>query len=213
MRRAYLGHGATAGVPRVGSVLICAFVLAVTGCDPRGEGGDSKDDAAASGAHPDLLVGYNLLHSSLSGESGLGMLRVFKKLTLSAPAEDVQKTMQVLAKASKKRDEELKRLRALAPDVSGKAPPSPIGDGIQAAATEAGKHDMLHPDGTFSVRFLFLQAQATRMISVIAAETAGLDPNSERKKWLEVVAAEYEGYHDDLIALVERHSRFKGDET
>jgi hypothetical protein len=71
---------------------------------------------------------------------------------------------------------------------------------------------MLHPDGTFSVRFLFLQAQATRMISVIADKTAKLEPNAERRKWLKALAKEYEGCHDVVVTVVEKHSRFRGDE-
>ena len=50
----------------------------------------------------------------------------------------------MLGKASKQRSEELEKLRKLEPDVSGKPPPSPIGDAIQAAAKEAGKDNILH---------------------------------------------------------------------
>ena len=189
------------------TVLLCLFVLAAAGCD-RLQGSKSEEPPAT---HVDLLIGHNLLQDSLSGEGGLGMLRVFKKLTFGHVGEDVQNLMKALGKVSGERAEELKKLRKLEPDVSGKAPPSRIGDAIQAAATEAGKHDMLHPDGTFSVRFLFLQAQATRMISVIAEQTAQVEPNGERRKWLEALAKEYEGYHGDVVTVVEKHSRFRGD--
>ena len=162
--------------------------------------------------HVDLLIGHNLLQDTLSGEGGLGMLRVFKKLTFGHVGHDVQNLMKALGKVSKERSAELKKLRKLEPDVSGKPPPSPIGDAIQAAATEAGKHDMMHPDGTFSVRFLFLQAQATRMTAVMATQTALIEPNAERRKWLMALAKEYEGYHDDVVTVVEKHSRFGGDE-
>ena len=189
-----------------GCLLACLALLLAAGCDQLG----SEPEPAPT--HLDLLIGHNLLQDTLSGEGGLGMLRVFKKLTFGHVGEDVQNMMKALGEASKQHSKELKELRKLEPDVSGKAPPSPIGDAIQAAATEAGKHDMMHPDGTFSVRFLFLQAQATRMVAVMATQTAKIEPNAERKKWLEALAMEYEGYHDDVVSVVEKHSRVGGDE-
>lgn len=190
------------------SFALFVVVLAAAGCD-RLQGSQSEEPPVT---HVDLLIGHNLLQQTLSGEGGLGMLRVFKKLTGGGVDEDVQTLMKALGKVSKKRAGELEKLRKLEPDVSGRAPPSPIGDAIQAAATEAGKHEMLHPDGTFSVRFLFLQAQATRMVSVIAAQTAKIEPSAERRKWLEALAQEYEGYHSDVVTVVGKHSRFRGDE-
>lgn len=160
----------------------------------------------------DLLIGYDLLAQTLSGEGGLGMLRTFKKVTLSDVGKDVSNVMKALGETSRKRSKELEKLRKLKPDVTEKPPPAPIGDAIQAAATEAGKHDMMHPDGTFSVRFLMLQAQATRMVSVMAAQVEKMDPNAERRKWLKAVAKEYEGYHTDVVTVVEKHSRFGGDQ-
>jgi hypothetical protein len=182
-------------------------LLTTVGCDQIP---GSKADKPAP-THLDLLVGHNLLQDTLSGEGGLGMLRIFKKLTFGHVDTDIQNVMKKLSDTSKKRAGELEKLRKLEPDVSGKAPPSPIGDAIQAAATEAGKHDMLHPDGTFSVRFMFLQGQATRMVAVMAEETAKIDTNAERRKWLEALAKEYEGYHDDMVTVVEKHSTFGGD--
>jgi len=194
--------------------LATGMVGFLAGCDRTpGQAGPGSDSSHLPAAHNDLLVGYELLASSLSGESGLGKLRVFKKLALSAPPPDVEETMRTLAQASRKRAHELRELRKLSPDVTGHPPPSRIGDAIQKAATEAGKHDMLHPDGSFSARYLFLQAQAVRMIGVIAGEIAKLESNTKRRSWLAGVAAEYESYHEDLVALVETHCAFKGDDT
>ena len=67
-------------------------------------------------------------------------------------------------------------------------------------------HEMDFPDGAFNIRFLFLQAQATRMIAVIAVETADLDPNEKRSKWLRKLAKEFEGLRDDLVKSVENCS-------
>ena len=58
---------------------------------------------------------------------------------------------------------------------------------------------MLSRNGGFDVRFVLLQAQATRMVAAMATATARFDPNSERKKWLKSLANEYEGYRSDLI--------------
>ena len=189
------------------AMLVAALLLSAVGCDRLC--GFSTPEPPAT--HVDLLVGHNLLQSTLDGEGGLGMLRIFKEVTLGHVGNDVQAVMKKVGENSKKRASELEKMRKLEPDVSAKAPPSPIGDAIQDAATEAGKHDMLHPDGTFSVRFLFLQAQATRMVSVMAHQTAKIDGNSGRREWLEAVADEYEAYHTAIAAVVEKHSKFGGD--
>ena len=63
---------------------------------------------------------------------------------------------------------------------------------------------MLFPDGQFGMRFMFLQAQATRMISVIAAQAAEIDPNAKRKKWAQAVSEEYARYREDLVKAVEK---------
>lgn len=155
------------------------------------------------GQHRDLLIAYGLLQDSLGGESQLNLLLVLKKLTLSGPAERIEGMLKVIDETSGNLAEQLEALRKLPPSVEGKAPPSPIGDAIQASATEAGTHEMIFDGGAFNMRFLFLQAQATRMISVIAAEAAKIDPNPERQKWLKTVARDYAGYRDDLVTVVE----------
>ena len=65
--------------------------------------------------------------------------------------------------------------------------------------SEAGEHEMLFPDGAFDIRFLFLQAQATRMVSVMAAQVAKVDPNPERKAWLNEVSSQYEKFRNELV--------------
>lgn len=139
------------------------------------------------------------------------MLWIFKKLTFGNVDENVQKLMRMLGEASKQFWQELEKLRELEPDVSGEPPPSPIGGAIQAAAEAAGKDDLVHTDGTFSLRFLFLQAQVTRMLSVIAEQTAKIEPNAKRRKWLEALVREYMGYYDEVVNVIEKHSRLRGD--
>ena len=151
-----------------------------------------------------LEIGYDLLNTTLSGESELKWLLLFKKVTLKEPQRKVREMLQTIQKASAKRVKELASLRKLSPDVTGKPAPSLIGDAIQKAATDEGTKEMIFSDGSFNIRFVFLQAQATRMISVIAKQTALIDTNTGRQKWLNRVSEEYEGYRNDLVAAFEK---------
>ena len=129
----------------------------------------------------------------------LKWLLMVRQATFQSPAKATEDLLTRISKASAIRSKELKRLRELAPQATRKPPPSPIGDAIQDAASEAGEHEMLFPDGAFDIRFLFLQAQATRMISVMAAQVAKIDPNTERQGWLKEVSREYEKFRDELV--------------
>jgi len=177
---------------------IGTLLLALVGCDgPPAEEARHKSTAPV---REDLLIGYGLLADTLSDESRLGTLDFFKTLTLDAPNDAIAKMMQTLSDASTRRADELSKLRHLAPDVSDKpTESSPIGDAITAVAKEFGKSEMLSRNGGFDVRFVLLQAQATRMVAAMATATARFDPNPERKKWLKSLANEYEGYRSDLI--------------
>lgn len=178
-------------------------VLIIFGVESLGGGlgwiGSAK---AANTTHEDLLIGYSLLEGSLSDETGLKWLLLVRKLTLNKPPPEIAKLMERISETSKKRAAEIRKLRKLKPEVTGKPPPSPVGDAIEASAKRMGTHEMVFPDGSFNMRFLFLQAQATRMIAVIATETAMFDENEERKKWLEALSIEYEGLRDELVASV-----------
>jgi hypothetical protein len=61
---------------------------------------------------------------------------------------------------------------------------------------------MLSRKGGFDVRFVLVQAQATRMVAAMAKAIVRFDPNPERKAWLKELAAEYEGYRGDLIRYI-----------
>ena len=178
---------------RIGAVL-----LALIGCDRQ-----PAEEATPKSTAPvreDLLIGYGLLADTLSDESHLGTLDLFKTLTLNAPNDAIAKMMQTLSEASTRRADELSKLRHLAPDVSDNpTQASPIGDAITAVAKEFGKSEMLSRNGGFDVRFVLLQAQATRMVAAMATAIARFEPNPQRKKWLKSLANEYEGYRGDLI--------------
>jgi hypothetical protein len=183
---------------RVLGLLIAAMVLVQVGCYRRSEA--EATAGLSEHTHQDLLIGYTLLADTLSDESRLGTLDFFKTLMLDAPNDAVAKLMKTLSDASKRRASELSKLRHLAPDVSQKpAVESPIGEAISDVAKEFGKSEMLSRTGGFDVRFVLVQAQATRMVAAMATAIARFDPNPERKAWLKRLAVEYEGYRGDLI--------------
>lgn len=148
-----------------------------------------------------LEVAFGILEDTFSGEAELKWLLMFKKLTLAGPAKQVEILMKKMQTASSERGAELKKLRKLEPKVTSDPPPSPMGDAIQSAAQEAGTEELIFAQGVFNIRFLFLQAQATRMISVVAAEAAKVDPNAERQEWLNEVATQFQEYRDEIVEL------------
>ena len=148
-----------------------------------------------------LEIAFSLLANSLGAEAELKWLAIFKKLTLQGPAEQVEAIMKQIQEASDSRAKEFKTLRKLAPAVTRKPPPSPMGDAIEAAAQEAGTQELIFASGVFNIRFLFLQAQATRMISVVAEQAAKVDPNEERSRWLREVSSQFENFRDDLVEI------------
>jgi hypothetical protein len=156
----------------------------------------------------DLLIGYGLLADTLSDESRLGTLDTFKTFMLNAPNDAIAKQMKTLSDASQRRAAQLSRLRQREPRVSAKpAQDSAIGDAITDVAKEFGKSEMLSRKGGFDVRFVLVQAQATRMVAAMAKATARFDPNPERKAWLKDLAAEYERYRGDLIRYISEPPR------
>ena len=175
----------------MGTLLLCLLSAQTTIAE--------TSDEAAPETSNDLLVGYSLLDTTLSGESMLKWLLTVREVTFQSPAKATEGLLTRISKASAIRSKELQRLRTLAPQATRKPPPSPIGDAIQDAASEAGEHEMLFPDGAFDIRFLFLQAQATRMVSVMAAQVAKVDPNPERKAWLNEVSSQYEKFRNELV--------------
>ena len=195
---------------RMAAAILGASALFIgAGCDRLPT---SEPAPPATSAHEDLLMGYELLSDTLSDESRLGGLKLLKTVTFSGPVEEVGEAMDTLAEASKRRKNELDELRKLAPDVTAEpATRSPIGDAITAVAKDIGTDEMLDGEGSFSLRFVVLQAQATRMVSAMASAIAEHEPNADRQKWLRAVATEYEGYRDELIDVIVKYIQGKGD--
>ena len=148
-----------------------------------------------------LEIAFELLENSLSAEAELKWLVIFKKLTFEGPAKEAEGIMKKIQRASETRAKEFQSLRKLPPSVTSEPPPSPMGDAIETAAQEAGTEELIFSSGVFNIRFLFLQAQATRMISVVAEQAAKVDPNDQRSAWLRKVSNEFEDYRDELVDI------------
>ena len=161
----------------------------------------ASPDALSDADKRSLEIAFSLLGNSLDAESELNWLIIFKKLTFQGPEKQVEVVMKKIQGAAEARSKELDALRKLAPSVTGAPPPSPMGDAIEAAAQEAGTEELLFASGVFNIRFLFLQAQATRMISVVAEQAAIVDPNEKRSQWLSDLSDQFEGYRDDLVEI------------
>jgi hypothetical protein len=181
----------------------CALIVAEKTPEPSAIASTSVDQG--------LLTAYFLLADTLSQESKLGALAFLKKITLRRPVPELDEVMSRLSDTSSKRLDELESLRTLPPDVS--ADPThmdPIGEAITTSATESGMNEMLDRNGSFGIRFVFLQAQATRMIAAISQSAAAIESNQRRKKWLTDLADEYESIRDDLVVIVEKYVMQEG---
>ena len=196
-------------IRRRASILAVCFVLPLLfGCESAAPEPclQSEDDQ-----HQELLVGFNLLADTLADESKLGLLNFFKKITFRGSVEEIDELISIISAASGERAGELEKLRKLEPSVTGRPErSSAIGDAITTLAKDVGEDEMLDRDGSFGIRFLLLQAQATRMIAVIAAAVSEFDTNKERKDWLMVVAKQYEDYRHDIIDVVTAYMSGEG---
>ena len=178
-----------------------------TGCAFVGAG--NEDDRPATASTPldqGLLTAYVLLEDTLSQESKLGALAFLKKITFQRPVPEIDEIMSRLSDLSSERLDELESLRELPPDVSaGPTFMDPIGQAITSNATQSGMDEMLELNGSFGIRFILLQAQATRMISAIALAAAEIESNQRRREWLIDLAEEFESIRDELVTIVEKY--------
>ena len=194
-------------------VILLMTTFFATGCALMGGGNEDESPAKASTeVDQGLLTAYVLLADTLSQESKLGALGFLKKITFRRPVPEIDDIMNRLSDISDERLDELEELRELSPDVSaGPKYMDPIGEAITSNATDAGMDEMLDRDGSFGIRFILLQAQATRMIGAIAMAAADIKPNQRRKKWLTNLAKEYEEIRDELVVIVEKYVLQEGE--
>ncbi len=201
-------------IPYPQMMLFIVLTFTMVGCPIPEEGNASgkKSPTADSGVSQGLLTAYAILEDTLSQEAKLGALGFLKKITFSRPVPEIDALMKRISKVSEKRIDELEDLRKLAPDASA-APDymDPIGNAITSNATRSGMDEMLDRHGSFGIRFVFLQAQATRMVSAIALAAAEVEPNERRRKWLKDLSIEYESIRDALVVIVEKYIRQEGE--
>lgn len=191
-------------IPRDRLFFAMVLLVLATGCASRE--GASLPKPVSSAADQNLLTCYQLLEDTLREESRLGLLGTLKKITFQRPVPEIEDIMTRLSETSKQRLEELDELRSLSPDVSAEPDPThEIGKSITSNATQAGRAEMIEIGGSFGVRFVFLQAQATRMVYAISTAGAEIEPNRKRAEWLTKLATEYEGYRDELVVIVEKY--------
>jgi hypothetical protein len=154
--------------------------------------------------HGDLLIGHQILHHTLGKESQLKFLGWVRQATFRGPSGDLERLLTRIHQTSARRGQELERLWKLDPPINlAEAPISKIGDAIQDSAENRGTVEMIKPHGdTWNVRFYFLQAQATRMVAAIAFSAASMDPNVERRNFLQQLSKEYEDLRNELVEAV-----------
>ena len=173
--------------------------------------------------YKETLIGYQILHHTLEKESQLKYLHWLRYVTFRGPEEELKEIMTTIYNTSKKRTTELERLWKIPYDPIiqiEKTPISLIGDSIQADVEYSSTIEMLSismpssssssssssttksPWKTWDIRFFFLQAQATRMVSGVATSIRKFERNDERRKWLIELAEEYEKIREDLVSLM-----------
>jgi hypothetical protein len=187
---------------------VLALVWIVSSCALLGDEKASAD--GLSGVDQGLLTAYVLLEETLAEESKLGALAFLKKVTFDRPVSEIDDLMRRLSRVSKQRLKELEALRRLPPDVSGgPASVDPIGEAITTNATSKGMGEMLAREG-FGIRFILLQAQATRMVHAISTAAAERETHERRRKWLMDLGEEFEAFRDELVTILELYILQKG---
>lgn len=193
-------------VPRLAAIALGSLALIVCG-NASAPASWAENQKAAS---RDLLIAYDILAETLSDESKLKWLGLLKRVTFDRTAPEVEDLLKRISASASERSDELEDLRNLPPDVSMEpAGTDPIGDAITAMAKEAGTSELMEGDA-FGLRFVVLQAQATRMVAAIAEAAAQVETQPRRKAWLESLAAEYEGLREELLDVLELYVLQKG---
>jgi len=165
--------------------------------------------------HKDLLIGYKILYHTLEKESQLKYLHLLREATFRRSEEELTGIMKTIYGTSKKRTNELEKLWKFPhePIIQIKdTPKSQIGDSIQSDVERTSTMEMISLSlpsrstklnkqlwSTWDIRFILIQAQATRMVSAVATSIRKFEPNEERKKWLTELAEEYEMIRENLI--------------
>jgi hypothetical protein len=196
-------------LPRIwhGAVLIVVTVaIPIAGCAHRPSRACASERPAPH--LQDLVMGYSLLQHTLDDEAKLDQLALLKKLMLSSPNDRITSLMRQIADDAEVSTDELAELRLRSPDVTGNpATKSAVGEDVQAIAKHMAEDEVISRASGFDIRFVMMQAQATRMVSATAQALAKHDQNLARQKWLGKLSKKYEGFRAELITYAGTHSR------
>lgn len=183
----------------------------------------------------DLLVGYKILHDTLRKESQLKYLHWLRDATFNGPKGSLKTIMTRIYTTSQKLSGELEDLwEEYQPRILiEQAPVSPMGDSIQADVEKSSTSELvplpslpllLFTASTASssaasssssdsdlqrlqwgIRFVFIQAQATRMVVALSTSLKKFETNQQRKQWLTELAKEFESIRESLVEYVLRN--------
>jgi hypothetical protein len=165
--------------------------------------------------HEELLVGYKILHVTLKKESQLKFLHWLRDATFRGPKGSLKTVLEAIYQTSEARFNELEALfRDHEPKILLKdAPSSSMGDSIQDDVEKASQGELVPLPGSsrtskapphlqWGVRFVFIQAQATRMVVSLATSLGRFERNESRKEWLAKLALEFEAIRERLVDCV-----------
>mmetsp|Transcript_16617 Transcript_16617/g.41636 ORF Transcript_16617/g.41636 Transcript_16617/m.41636 type:complete len:320 (+) Transcript_16617:204-1163(+) len=162
--------------------------------------------------HDELLIGYKILHHTLKKESQLKYLHWLRDATFRGPKGSLKSAVTTVYKTSKTRFHELEQLFVdESPTIRLKdAPKSAMGDSIQDDVEQTSTGELvplpfssLSPSSPkhlqWGVRFVLIQAQATRMVVALSTSLMKFETSPERKQWLSQLADEFEGIRETLV--------------
>lgn len=164
-----------------------------------------------SSEHNQLLIGYKLLHHTLKKESQLKYLHLLRDATFRGPKGSLKSILTTVHQTSKTRFHELEQLFV---DESPKillkdTPKSVMSNSIQEQVEKSSTKELVPlpfssstsplPHAQWGLRFVFIQAQATRMVVALATSLSKFEANAERKQWLRKVANEFEDIRETLV--------------
>ena len=170
------------------------------------------------------MYSYKILHHTLKKESQLKYLHLLRQVLIyrGRPLGAIDGIMAVIYDTSRVRAKELEILfdEPYVPRITLRdAPQSAIGDSIQNDVEKSSLHELVLSPFLFPfvskttssssssdlksenwiVRFIFIQAQATRMVVALSASLIKFETNQVRKNWLTKLSAEYETIRETLI--------------
>eukprot|EP00531_Pseudo-nitzschia_arenysensis_P019206 CAMPEP_0116135656 /NCGR_PEP_ID=MMETSP0329-20121206/11306_1 /TAXON_ID=697910 /ORGANISM="Pseudo-nitzschia arenysensis, Strain B593" /LENGTH=324 /DNA_ID=CAMNT_0003630469 /DNA_START=98 /DNA_END=1072 /DNA_ORIENTATION=- len=163
--------------------------------------------------HNELLVGYKILHHTLKKESQLKYLHWLRDATFRGPKGSLKSALTTVYKTSTTRFKELEDLFVdESPTIRLEdTPKSAMGDSIQDDVEKTSTGELVPlpfsssssvPHLQWGVRFVLIQAQATRMVVALSTSLMKFETNPERKQWLTELADEFEGIRETLVECI-----------